>query len=278
VQALQPLTLTPIGIVHSPFTDRQSAPRQAALAADVQGTIELLPDARYEHALRDLDGFSHIWVLFWFDRNEGFRPTVQPPRSSEKRGVFATRAPYRPNPLGMSVVRLERVEGRILHVRGLDILDQTPVLDIKPYVTYADSVPDARQGWLANELPQVSQVRPRDAGPRYEVTFSERAEEQLAWLAARTELPLRRMAEEILADGPAPHPYRRIRDLGDGFRLGLKDFRLRFTVDGTQVRVLEIATGYRKSTLDDPDAVATERTPLDVHRAFIARFGPRPAR
>jgi tRNA-Thr(GGU) m(6)t(6)A37 methyltransferase TsaA len=276
------LTLTPIGVVHSPFADRHSAPRQAPLAADVQGTIELLPDARYEHALRDLDGFSHIWVLFWFDRNEGFRPMVQPPRSAEKRGLFATRAPYRPNPIGMSVVRLVRVEGRIVHVRGLDILDGTPVLDIKPYVVYADSVPDARQGWLEESVPRASGevprgLSPRDAGPRYDVSFSERAEEQLAWLAERVELPLRKLASEILADGPAPHPYRRIRDLGDGFRLSVKDFRLRFSVDGTQVRVHEVSSGYRRRTLDDPQAVATDRTPLDVHRAFVARFGLRAA-
>jgi mRNA-degrading endonuclease RelE of RelBE toxin-antitoxin system len=156
------------------------------------------------------------------------------------------------------------------------------VLDLKPYVPYADSVPDARHGWLESAAGAVhgahgSEAAARDPGPRFDVSFSERAEEQLAWLAAHTELPLRKLAVDVLADGPAPHPYRRIRDLGDGFRLGVKDFRLRFSVDGNQVRVLEIATGYRKRTLDDPAALATEQTPLEVHRAFVARFGPRAA-
>jgi tRNA-Thr(GGU) m(6)t(6)A37 methyltransferase TsaA len=271
------LTLTPIGFVHSPFVDRHSAPRQPAHARSAQGTIELLPDARYEHALRDLDCWSHIWVVFWFDRNAGFRPTVLPPRSAQKRGVFATRAPYRPNPIGLSVVQLERVEGRVLYVRGLDLLDQTPVLDLKPYVPYTDSVPEASHGWL-DAASASAPAEATDPGPRFVVSFSERAEEQLAWLAAHTDLPLRALAQDVLVDGPAPHPYRRIRDLGDCYRLGIKDFRLRFTVSGEHVQVLEIATGYRKRTLDDPLATATESTPLAVHRAFVARFGPSAAK
>jgi len=236
-----------------------------------------VPDARYEHALRDLDCWSHIWVLFWFDRNPSFRPTVLPPRSTQKRGLFATRAPYRPNPIGLSVVQLERIDGRVLHVRGLDLLDQTPVLDLKPYVPYTDSVPDAGHGWLES-APAGALASATDPGPRYQVNFSERAQEQLAWLAEHSDLPLRTLAEDVLADGPAPHPYRRIRDLGDCFRLGIKDFRLRFVVDGEQVQVLEIATGYRQRTLDDALAIATESTPLTVHRAFVARFGPTAAK
>src|SRR4051812_12236661 len=142
------LTLSPIGVVHSPFKDKRSAPRQPAGAPEVRGTIELLPDTRYRHALRDLGEWSHIWVLFWFDRNADWKPTVLPPRSTKKRGVFATRSPHRPNPIGMSAVKLERIEGRVLHVCGLDILDGTPVLDIKPYVPYVDALPDAGSGWL----------------------------------------------------------------------------------------------------------------------------------
>jgi tRNA-Thr(GGU) m(6)t(6)A37 methyltransferase TsaA len=264
------LTLSPIGVVHSPFTDKRSAPRQPAAAREVRGTIELLPDTRYQHALSDLGAWTHIWVLFWFDRNSGWRPTVLPPRSTKKRGVFATRSPHRPNPIGMSVVQLERVEGRVLHVRGLDMLDQTPVLDIKPYVAYTDALPDAGSGWL--------QPAPPDPGPRLRVHFAARATEQLAWLGERTDLPLQALIEGVLADGAAPHAYRRIKADGEGYRLGVKDFRVRFTLEDGEVHVRELATGYRKRVLEDQSAVATEHTPLDVHRAFVARFGPRAAK
>jgi tRNA (adenine37-N6)-methyltransferase len=261
------LTLTPIGVVRSPFVDRRAAPRQPAAARGVAGTIELAPTADYEHGLCDIETWTHLWVLFWFHLNAGYRAKVMPPRSGRKRGVFATRAPYRPNPLGLSLVRLARVEGLVLHVLDVDMLDGTPVLDIKPYVPYTDAVPDASSGWLQEPPLQ------RDPGPRYRVRFGERAEQQLAWLAERCDLSLRELASEVLSLGPAPHPYRRIKRHGDRLRLGVKDFRVDFVVGGDEVHVLEIASGYRKRVLDDLRATATERTPLDVYRAFVARFG-----
>lgn len=234
------------------------------------GTIEL--DARPEllHALEDLSLWSHIWVIFWFHLNEGWRPKVQPPRSHTKRGVFATRAPYRPNPLGLSVLRLDAVEGCVLRVRDLDILDGTPVLDIKPYVAYSDSVAAASGGWL--DEPE----RP-DPGPRYVVRYSARAEAQLLWLNERAGLDLRALAEPVLRAGPAPHPYRRIRARRDHLELGVKDFRLHFRVqeESFEVNVLEVVSGYRASVLRDPRAEATERTPLSVHREFVESFAAR---
>ena len=265
---LASLTLTPIGVVRSPFRDKRSAPRQPAAARGVAGTIELLAGAEYEHALADLDAWSHLWVLFWFHESRGWHPKVLPQRSARKRGVLATRSPYRPNPLGLSLVRLARVEGCVLHVLDVDMLDGTPVLDLKPYVPYTDAVGDASSGWLATEP-----LAARDPGPRYAVRWSERAQEQLAWLSRHSELPLRTLAEQVLAEGPAPHPYRRIRSCGDHLRLGVKDFRLRFVVEGDEVCVLGIESGYRKRVLADPQALASERTPLAVHRAFAARFG-----
>lgn len=268
-RAAQPqLTLAPIGVVRSPFRDRRSAPRQPAAARGVAGTIELLPGPAHEHALLDLETWSHVWVLFWFHLNRGFRPKVLPPRSARKRGVFATRSPYRPNPLGLSVVRLVRVRGTVLDVLDVDMIDGTPVLDLKPYVPYTDAVAGANSGWLEGDPLAAS-----DPGPRYRVQWSERAAEQLAWLAARSDLPLQALAEEVLALGPAPHPYRRIRRSGDQLRLAVKDFRLGFVVEGGDVHVLAIESGYRRRVLDDPRAVASERTPLDVHRAFQAAFG-----
>lgn len=254
---MKELVVRPIGFVRSPFREKVEAPRQGATAAGVGATIEVLPE--HEHALADLEGFERIWVLFWFDRAEGGpKAKVLPPRSAVKRGVFATRSPHRPNPIGMSAVRLERVEGRVLHVRDVDLLDGTPVLDLKPYLPYADAFPDAKAGWLERGDPL----------PAWEVRFSAAADAQLAWLAAEG-VDLRRRIVEALALGPQPHPYRRIRKVeGGGAVLAVKDWRVRFTASDRVITVEGLATGYR------PRELATgEGEALTLHRAFVARFG-----
>ena len=149
------LRVRPIGWVRSPFRQRAEAPRQPRAAAEARATLTLRPDL--DDAVADLETWRYLWLIFWFHRNEGWRPKVRPPRSTRrgKLGVFATRSPYRPNPLGLSVVRLERVEGRVLHLAEVDLLDGTPVLDIKPYVAWSDAIADAGDGWLA-ERPDES--------------------------------------------------------------------------------------------------------------------------
>ena len=264
------LQLQPIGIVRTPFTEKSAAPRQPALAADVAGTIELTSTAQMADAVADLQGFSHVWVIFWFHQAEGWRPKVLPPRSTQKRGVLATRSPHRPNPLGLSVLRLERVEGTTLHVRGVDMLDGTPVLDVKPYVPYADVV-QATSGWLGEQVP-VPGAAALDPGPSFEVSWSALAQEQLAFLGAHRQR-LREDAERVLAAGPAPHPYRRIRRDGHRLQLAVRDFRVYFTLHGQRVEVEEITTGYRASALADPRTEPSADIPLDLHRDFVARFG-----
>jgi tRNA-Thr(GGU) m(6)t(6)A37 methyltransferase TsaA len=136
----------PIGIVHSPFTTLENMPIQPTGAAGIAGRVEVLPE--YEEGLQDLAGFSHIILLYHFHRSKGFRLRVVPFLDSEARGVFATRAPSRPNPIGLSVVKLVKITGRILHVENVDLLDKTPVLDIKPYVPAFDCQSDVQVGWL----------------------------------------------------------------------------------------------------------------------------------
>lgn len=255
------IVLRPIGIVRSPFAEKVEAPRQSRVGEGVEGRIEIVPEL--EHAVLDLEGFDRIWVLFWFDRaasdipGDTTRAKVLPPRSDRRRGVFATRSPHRPNPIGMSAVRLERVEGRILHVCDLDILDGTPVLDIKPYLAYADAFPDARAGWL----------EARDPRPTWRVSFTAEAEEQLAWIAAHDALDLRTRIVDALALGPEPHPYRRIRRTPEGLVLAVKAWRARFRVEGDTATVERIATGYRARDLATGRELAHE-----LHRAFVARF------
>lgn len=144
-----------IGHIRSPYHERFGTPRQPTVTEQVledralDATIELLPMRNFEQALTDLAGFDYIWVVAWLHLNEHWKPTVIPPRGAKvRRGLFATRSPHRPNPIGLSALRLIKVEGRVLHVRGIDLLDLTPVLDIKPYIPYADAFPDAKAGWL----------------------------------------------------------------------------------------------------------------------------------
>jgi len=252
------LLLTPIGVVRSPYREPAQAPRQPAAARGVEGRIELEPGRGLEFALSDVETWRYLWVLFWFDRAEGWRPKVRPPRSRARRGVFATRSPHRPNPIGLSVVELVRLEGLTLHIRDVDMLDGTPVLDLKPYVAYTDAVERAGSGWLEGEARQ-------DPGPRWEVSLAPRALEQASFLNERYGIELAVPVATALALGPAPHPYRRIRRYGDCFILAHKEWRARFVVDGTNVTVLSFATGYRAREISEP-----AREP---HRGFVEAFG-----
>ncbi|MEC4819224.1 MAG: tRNA (N6-threonylcarbamoyladenosine(37)-N6)-methyltransferase TrmO [Scytonema sp. PMC 1069.18] len=148
-------TLSPIGVVHSPYKERHGTPRQSQLQSappDYQpatAQIELFGDIVPPIALKDMDGFERIWVISWLHLNKHWNPTVILPRGPRvRRGTLATRAPHRPNPIGISVTKLIKVEGLVLHVEGIDLLDQTPVLDIKPYVPYCDSFPNAKCGYV----------------------------------------------------------------------------------------------------------------------------------
>ena len=140
------LELTPIGLIHSPHRQAEGTPIQPRWAAGIEGTVEVFPE--FEPGLRDLDGFDRIWLLYWFDRARTVRLDVVPYLDTQARGVFATRAPSRPNPIGLSCVRLVRVDGCNLHVHGIDLIEGTPILDIKPYLPYADAFPDSKAGWI----------------------------------------------------------------------------------------------------------------------------------
>jgi tRNA-Thr(GGU) m(6)t(6)A37 methyltransferase TsaA len=148
------MKVRPIGIIHSPFKDLIGMPIQPAGAEGVQGTVEVYEEFRA--GLKDLDGFSHIILLYHFHGSTGFSLCVVPFMDTQPRGLFATRAPKRPNPIGLSVVRLEGVDDGLLRVRGVDILDGTPLLDIKPYVPEWDAHVGARTGWLETGRKTVS--------------------------------------------------------------------------------------------------------------------------
>ena len=165
-------TFDPIGFVSSASRYPQEAPRQGTLTGR-SGRIRLLPGKNFETALADLEGIERIWIIFVFDRVSGWKPKVRPPLggTDQKIGIFATRSPHRPNPIGITAVRLTGIRHLELEVAEIDLLDGTPVLDIKPYIPLADAFPNARTGWRE----QVSEMS-------MEVCFTEAAQNQSAFI------------------------------------------------------------------------------------------------
>jgi len=145
------LLMRPIGFVRSPYTDTKQIPKGFGAKHEAEGVLEFLPE--FEAGLKDIDGFSHLFVLWAFHRSEGFDLVGTPPIADRPHGVFSTRSPRRPNPIGLTVVELLRRDGPRLHVRGVDMLDGTPILDIKPYLS---SIPadQLRRGWIAESEAQ----------------------------------------------------------------------------------------------------------------------------
>jgi tRNA (adenine37-N6)-methyltransferase len=139
-------SLRTVGVIHSPFVEAAGTPIQPCYARGIEGKVAV--DDAYAVALDDIEAFDRVWLIYWMDRVKGFKRHVVPYRDTREHGLFATRSPCRPNPIGMSVVRFVRREGRVLHVADIDILDGTPLLDIKPYVPDFDAHPGAKAGWF----------------------------------------------------------------------------------------------------------------------------------
>lgn len=151
------MNIQPIAHIRTEFPEKFGIPRQSGLAGSLRGTLVFVPEFRNPDALRGLEGFSHMWLIWEFsaNRSQGWQPTVRPPRlgGNGRMGVFATRSPFRPNPLGLSCVEIDSVEmntpdGPVIHVRGADLMDGTPIYDIKPYIKYADSRPSSVCGYV----------------------------------------------------------------------------------------------------------------------------------
>ena len=140
----------PIGIIHSPFQKMPGTPIQSAFSKDGEGTVELFP--QFKQGLKDLKGFSHIILLYHFHKSKGYDLLCRPFLDEVKRGLFATRSPRRPNPIGFSIVRLKNIRGTTLYVASLDVLDETPLLDIKPYISQFDSRTSPQVGWFEKAL------------------------------------------------------------------------------------------------------------------------------
>lgn len=147
----------PIGLIHTPFKNRKGMPIQPAGAKGVRGVVEIFPE--YQSGLKDVEGFSHLILIYHFHKSEGFELSVMPFMDTVARGVFATRAPKRPNSIGLSTVRLVKVDPGALHVESIDVLDGTPLLDVKPYVPRFDDQCSVRIGWLEKATEDVARKR-----------------------------------------------------------------------------------------------------------------------
>lgn len=251
------MQIVPIGVFHCSGKHPYDAARQGSVSADSTGRVELDAGQNFEQALQDLGGFSHVWLLFQFHHNKAWKPVVQPPRGNRKVGVFASRAPYRPNNIGLTCVRLLSVSGRTLEVADHDLLDGTPILDIKPYLTYADSFPEATLGWL-DDLDE----------PVWTVSFSGGAQEQVRWLESNGVACLEAFLVQQLADEPFNRKRKRLRQLSDvEWEIAYRTWRARFTADESPcaIRVEAITSGYT------PEDLASDADPYEdkaVHRAY----------
>jgi tRNA-Thr(GGU) m(6)t(6)A37 methyltransferase TsaA len=154
------VTYRPIGTIHSPFKENIGIPRQAAGASNIKGMIEIFDD--FSEGLKDLDGFSHIVVIFHLHMVKAASLKAHPPWDGKEHGVFATRSPYRPNPIGVSVVGLESIDKNILHISGIDMADSSPVLDIKPYVPGLNPTKDVKIGWLTGKVEGMNKSKSGD--------------------------------------------------------------------------------------------------------------------
>ena len=231
-----------IGFVQSPFKEKFGIPRQPGLVAGAVGVLKLRDEDFIKQAIREIDGFSHLWLVFVFHEHgaKNWKPSIRPPRlgGAKKVGVLASRSPHRPNPIGLSAVKLLEVRadapgGAELVIEGVDLLDGTPVLDIKPYIPYADSIPDAKAGWA--EEPII----------RTPVDFSDKAVLEVAKrMAAHPDL--RRLIEEMLTLDPRPAFQKRRAPAGspeaEGLTYGFKlfDYDVKWRIEAGRFVVIDV--------------------------------------
>ncbi len=262
------LVLRPIGVIKTRYKRKSEAPRQPGLSGEsVRGRILLHAGRNFEQALKDLDGFERIWILSWFDRNANWKPLVLPPGSRKKHGVFATRSPYRPNPIGLSLCRLVSVKGRVISIENPDLLDGTPVLDIKPYIPHVEAFPHAGAGWVADQNER------RDKP--YEIRVEQAARDQITWLQENYGIDLETTIRSVLTDDPFPHPSRRIKaGPGEALTLSVRSWRIVYHVERRLVRVERVLSGYSAGVVSTSASSSLHDGP--AHIAFHEHWPKQP--
>lgn len=215
------MNIEPIAFITNDYKEKFGVPRQSGLV-NISSKIILEPKFRDKNALRGLEDFSHIWLIWGFSENKtGFSPTVRPPRlgGNIRKGVFATRSPFRPNSLGLSAVKLEKIDGFTITVTGADLMNGTPIYDIKPYLPYADSIPDASNGWALAERKGMLKAEIPDA------------------LLGMIPEDKRQSLIETLSQDPRPQ-Y--LNDPERVYTMAFGEQQIGFTVDGDHLKVVSI--------------------------------------
>ena len=263
--------MTPIGTFFGDAVYKYDAPRQGRLFAGHPGRIVLNPGQNFEMALRDLDGFERIWVIFLFHENVGWRPTTRPPvppKGKDRVGTFASRSPYRPNPIGLSCVRLLKIDGLTLYVDEADLLNETPILDIKPYIPMADAFPDAKAGWVEEQV-----------GDLWTIEESEEFAAQNRWIAERSAFDLLSFAQVQLSRGNFSKDVfdssRRRLTLDENAKTGIlayRTFRIHFSYDESlrKVYLQKITSGYTAEDLKENSE--DKYGDKQLHRDFVKIF------
>jgi tRNA (adenine37-N6)-methyltransferase len=262
------ILIKPIGIVSSDNVHRYETPRQGVLAGNKISVIKLNPNQNFEQAIMDLVGFDRIWIIYWFHLNHNWKPMVTPPRHTRKKiGVFATRAPHRPNQIGISCVKLEKINKLELFISESDILDGSPVLDIKPYLPYSDSFPLASTGWVKSGLENI-----------YEVKFQSKAKDQCFWLKNEANINLVSFARLQLEFNPTDSSRKRISPVSSGrhqkmiFVLAYRTWRIIYRVNELNKKVIikEIRSGYSS---DDLSNINTDKYKDKLlHKKYLIKF------
>jgi len=246
----------PIAIFQSSHSETYEAPRQGVLAERASGSIQLRSDLS-QQACEDLRGFERVWLIYDFHENSSWKEKVRPPRfSDKKRSVFSTRSPYRPNSIGMSCVKLDAINGTELRISEHDLLDGTPILDIKPYLPYADSFPESETGWVQNTEP-------------FAVVWDAKIEEQLQWLETKAKLDVRQILTNQLAYEPTASRSKRVSVDTEGFVFALRTWRFRFQVVDKTVVIKFIFSGYSSTQLANNNDPYTDKA---LHRDFQRTF------
>lgn len=252
------MEFNPIGYVQSKKNRKMEASRQGATDAGTSAEIVLiLKDSK--QCLEGLEGFSHAWIIFIFHQNQNWKPKVLPPRAEKKVGVFASRSPYRPNPIGISLVKIKSIVGAKILIENHDLLNETPVLDIKPYLDYADSVKNPKMGWV--ELAEKN---------RHKITWSKKAISSCQFLVNHgiTELPT--VIEEQLSFNPTDKKRKRVNRKSDHYTLAYRTWRINFKLgENKRVRILNIESGYSEKELAQSEDPYQDKS---LHFQFLASY------
>lgn len=247
----------PIGIFRCVQSQPVDSPRQASLAHESVGVVELDKKIPID-SLQDLAGFGRLWLVYDFHQNKTWKPKVRPPRGHSKRGVFATRSPYRPNSIGMSCVILDKIEGNKVFCKAHDLLDGTPILDIKPYVEFSDSFSGCGQGWL-------------ETIQSYSVHFNDDSRQRLMWLEQELGKPLLQTVVNQIGSEPLLSKSKRVKQTGNNnFVFSYRTWRIHYQITDDQIFVFQVLSGL--SDRGEKDSCLSMEDRL-VHKKFDQLYG-----